>query len=89
MDEIARRRKRIDEIDSQLLALLNERAACAVEIGKIKQSKGIEIYNPDREKRVIENITKSNKGPLGNDTVQRLFEQIITECRSIESDKQS
>ena len=89
MDEIASWRNLINEIDSQLLMLLNERAACAVTIGKIKQSKGIEIYNPDREKRVIENITKSNKGPLGNDTVQRLFEQIITECRSIESDEQS
>ena len=30
-------RERIDALDEQLLALLNERAQCALEVGKIKE----------------------------------------------------
>ena len=87
MDEIARWRKRIDEIDEQLLMLLNERAACAVEIGKIKLEKGMQIYNPEREGKVIEHICQCNKGTLDNAAITRLFEQIIEECK--ESEKKS
>ena len=86
MDDITGWRSRIDEIDSQLVELLNERAASAVEIGKIKRKTNMEIYNPDREKSIIKHITGKNKGPLGNDAIRRIFEFIINECRNIESD---
>ena len=32
-------RRRIDEIDRQLVTLLNERSRCAMEIGRIKQER--------------------------------------------------
>ena len=84
MDEIADWRKKIDEIDTQLAALLNERAACAVEIGKVKARDGMEITNPERESEVINNICEKNNGPLDDDTLQVLFRQIIDACKSLE-----
>ncbi|MFA6470852.1 MAG: chorismate mutase [Candidatus Latescibacterota bacterium] len=84
MDEIAGWRKRIDEIDIQLLELLDERAKCAMAIGKIKIAEGLKIYNPEREKTVLANIKEQNKGPLDNSSVQRIFECIIEECRKVE-----
>ena len=85
MDDISGWRSRIDKIDLQIVELLNERAASAVKIGKIKLKTNMEIYNPDREKSIIEHITSKNKGHLGNDAIRRIFELIIIECRSIES----
>jgi chorismate mutase len=36
-------RQRIDELEEQLVALLNERSACALEIGRIKRELGVEV----------------------------------------------
>jgi chorismate mutase-like protein len=84
MDEIDGWRKRIDEIDTQLLELLNERAGCAMAIGKIKIARGLKIHSPEREKAVLERIKERNKGPLENSAVERIFEHIIEESRRIE-----
>jgi chorismate mutase-like protein len=84
MDEIEGWRKRIDEIDTQLLELLNERAKCAVAIGKIKMARGLKIHSPEREKAVLARIKEKNKGPLENSAVERIFEHIIEENRRIE-----
>lgn len=84
MDEIEGWRNRIDEIDTQLLELLNERAKCASAIGKIKIARGLKIFSPEREKAVLEHIKEQNKGPLDNSAVERIFERIIEESRRIE-----
>jgi len=84
MKDIAGWRKRIDEIDKKLLALLNERAKCAVEIGNIKKHAGMEIYDPDREQEILNRLRSKNEGPLSDDSVQRLFECLIRESRQLE-----
>jgi len=77
-------RKKIDEIDDQILSLLNKRAICAAEIGKIKRSKGMQIYHPEREREIIERLVNKNPGPLDNKSIRTLFERIIDESRRIE-----
>lgn len=83
-DSIEDWRRRIDAIDRKLLDLLNERSRCAIEIGKIKRALGLPVYQPDREKQVLENAEHANEGPLDNRAIRRLFERIIDEARSIE-----
>jgi chorismate mutase len=77
-------RRRIDEIDRKLVELLNERSRCALEIGKIKQAEHLPLYQPDREREVLENAEKVNAGPLSDAAIRRLFERIIDEARSAE-----
>ena len=77
-------RRRIDEIDRKLVQLLNERSHCALEIGKLKQAAHLPLYQPDREKEVLNNAEKNNAGPLSNAAIRRLFERIIDEARSAE-----
>ena len=43
MNDFDQWRKRIDEIDQQLVRLLNERSQCAVEIGHIKKQLNVPI----------------------------------------------
>ena len=77
-------RRRIDEIDRKLVELLNERSRCALEIGKLKQAENIPLYQPEREKEVLENAERTNGGPLTDAAIRRLFERIIDEDRSAE-----
>ena len=77
-------RRRIDEIDRKLVELLNERSRCALEIGKLKQAENIPLYQPEREKEVLENAERTNAGPLTDPAIRRLFERIIDEARSAE-----
>ena len=79
-------RRRIDEIDKKLVALLNERSHCALEIGKLKQAANLPLYQPDRENEVIANDESNNPGPLTDAAIRRLFERIIDEARAAERD---
>ena len=84
MDDISGWRKRIDEIDEKLLELLNKRARCAIEIGKIKSTKNMEICDPEREKQIISQLIETNNGPLSDDTIRKFFELLFKESRQIE-----
>src|SRR5882672_2247855 len=77
-------RRRIDAIDSRLVALLNERAECAIALGRTKQERALPIYQPAREEEVLGNVQKTNRGPLQAEALRRLFERIIDESRRIE-----
>jgi chorismate mutase len=77
-------RLRIDDLDRKLVELLNERSRCALEIGKLKQAANLPLYQPDREKEVLENAERNNKGPLTDAAIRRLFERIIDEARAAE-----
>lgn len=77
-------RRRIDEIDRKLVALLNERSRCALEIGRLKQLENLPLYQPDREREVLAAAEGANSGPLSNQAIRRLFERIIDEARSVE-----
>ena len=79
-------RRRIDEIDAQILLLLNERARCTVEIGKIKAERGLPIFVPERERDILRSMEQRNPGPLSNAAVRRLFERIIDESRALEKE---
>ncbi len=79
-------RRRIDEIDKKLVQLLNERSRCAVEIGKLKQAGNVPLYQPEREKEVLQNAETTNQGPLTDAAIRRLFERIIDEARAAERD---
>ena len=77
-------RRRIDQIDDQLMKLLNSRSACAVEIGRIKRQIGMAVYQPEREKWILDRAEKNNPGPLDSGAVRRVFERVIDESRRLE-----
>jgi chorismate mutase len=77
-------RRRIDVIDDQLTKLLNSRSACAVEIGRLKRHVGMPVYQPEREKWILDRVERNNPGPLDSGAVRRVFERIIDEGRRLE-----
>jgi chorismate mutase len=77
-------RKKIDALDDALVRLLNARAACALEIGRVKKRIGLAIYQPSREAEVLDHVQHLNPGPLDDGAIRRLFERVIDEARRLE-----
>jgi chorismate mutase len=84
MGDIDNLRQRIDAIDRQIVQLLNERAGCALEIGRHKEAVGQPVYQPAREAEVLASVRAVNRGPLDDGAMTRLFERIIDEARRLE-----
>jgi chorismate mutase len=80
-------RKKIDELDRQLVNLISQRAQAAHEIGKLKRTAGMPIYEPDRERTVFENATKINPGPLPDRDLLRIYERIMDVMRQIQREE--
>lgn len=77
-------RKKIDDLDLKLAALLNERAAAVVEIGRLKRHTSLPIYEPDRERAVIDNVQRNSNGPLTERDLAQIYERIMDVMRSIQ-----
>src|SRR5438309_11688664 len=77
-------RTHIDKLDQQILKLINERAALASEIGKIKNDHGAEVFSPAREEEVLQNVMAGNKGPLDENTVRAIFREIMSGSRALQ-----
>src|SRR5262245_33518880 len=78
-------RKRINELDRELLRLLNERAQIALKVGESKKEAGVSLCDHTREKEVVERMCAANEGPLDDRAIIELYRAIIHESRRIQS----
>lgn len=84
VDRMGALRQQIDALDVQIVRLLNERAECALGLGRLKERAGLETYQPEREIEVLAHARAVNGGPLDGSAITRLFERIIDENRRLE-----
>jgi chorismate mutase len=75
--KIAEIRGRIDAIDCQLVALLNERAQCSLDIRALKPQAKWGLYDPKREEEIFTNVARCNGGPLYGDDLREIYEAIL------------
>lgn len=78
-------RVQIDALDQQLLALLNQRAHVAEQVGEIKKREGTPFFRPDRVAQVIDKMERSNQGPLKAPHVAAIWREIMSACLALES----
>ena len=78
-------RTRIDAVDRELLALLNRRAALALEVGELKKREGSIAFRPEREAQVIAGLKSANGGPLASESVAPIWREIMSACRALEA----
>lgn len=75
-------RKKIDMIDEKIVTILNQRAKEAIKISKLKKKNNINIYSPEREAHVLNQLKKINKGPLDAQDIDNVFHEILSICRT-------
>jgi len=77
-------RKKIDEIDNQLIDLLNERMSIIKQVGDLKRSTKTAIYRPEREKSIIDRLHKAHQGHLNRAAIEAIFMEIFAISRNFE-----
>lgn len=79
--DLSETRKRIDDIDERIQALINERARFAQDVGRSKgEVATADYYRPEREADVLRRVRERNDGPLKNEEMLRLFREIMSAC---------
>ncbi len=77
-------RAEIDAIDDELLRLLNQRAAIALQVGEVKRRDDTSLCDHHREREVLNRLCLQNSGPLGEQNVTSIFQRIIDESLHIQ-----
>lgn len=86
LDRIERLRKRLDEINLEILELLSERGQIAQEIGKEKKKVGVNRFDPVRERKMLDILAEKNKGPFDTKTIQHIFKEIFKASLELQED---
>ena len=81
LDEL---RQAIDAVDLQILKLLHERVRLVMAVGEYKRERDMPVYDPERERALLERLCRSAEPPLDADTIRRIFERLVDESRRIE-----
>jgi 3-deoxy-7-phosphoheptulonate synthase/chorismate mutase len=79
-------RQQLDEINLQILGLINKRAELVQEIGKEKLKQGINRFDPERERQMLNLLVENNDGPFSDDTIRHLFKQIFKASLDLQKD---
>lgn len=85
--DLTQLRTSIDAIDDQLLQLLEKRMELVHQVGVLKHSNGESIYRPEREKSILQRLSKQNAlacGRLSADAIEAIFLEIFAVSRNLE-----
>ncbi len=85
--DIADWRRQIDELDRRIVELISKRARAAQEIGKLKRSTSLPIYEPNRERVIFDNVRAANPGPLPDIELVHVYERIVDVMRALQKDE--
>ena len=86
-DELKALRDTLDIIDDNILELLNKRMKTVHKVGQVKAKSGGAIYRPEREKSIIERLTKrslESNGLLNRSAIEALFLEVFAISRNLE-----
>jgi chorismate mutase len=77
-------RRKIDELDEHIVALINKRAEAAKAIGELKHAAKLPVYEPGREQAVFDHVKAVNPGPLDDRELLHVYERIIDVMRTLQ-----
>ncbi len=83
-DQLEQLREAIDTVDAEILRLVVNRVALVLRIAEYKRAKLMPVYDPNRERTVIERLLGLAPADLDPQLVRRIFERIIDESRRVE-----
>lgn len=70
-------RARIDQVNRQILGLFQTRAELVLEVAALKESLGLDSYDPRREAEMLRELTRNPAGPFTSDELATAFEALF------------
>ncbi len=74
---IAELRAQISELDGEVLAAFNRRLELVARLKRHKDKLGLDFVDPDRERRMLEELRDANPGPLSDKGVEALLRALL------------
>ena len=74
---IAELRGRITAADRAILTAVNRRLELVDQLKRHKESVGVDFVDPERERRLIEELRAGNRGPLSDEGVEHFFQELL------------
>ena len=63
--------------DAEIVAAVNRRLELVAELWRLKADRGDARLDPDRERRLREELVRSNGGPLSEEGLERLVDELL------------
>ena len=76
-DVVDQLRSEITAVDREILAAVNRRLELVEQLKEHKESVGVAFVDPERERRLIEELRAENRGPLSDEGAEQLFQEIL------------
>jgi chorismate mutase len=70
-------REQISDTDRSIVDAINTRLRLVARLKTYKESRGIDFLDPEREEWMLQYLTRANRGPLSQDGLRELFEEIL------------
>jgi chorismate mutase len=70
-------RQQISDADRSLVDAFNARLRLVARLKSYKESRGIDFLDPEREEWMLQYLSRANRGPLSQDGLKELFEEIL------------
>ncbi|HQO78345.1 MAG TPA: prephenate dehydratase [Thermodesulfobacteriota bacterium] len=74
----------MNRIDDQMLDLLSQRGELVKLVWAFKEKHQVEPYVASREKMIHQRLEKLNRGPLSNESIKTIFQEIMSACLALE-----
>ena len=79
--DLAESRRKIDEIDAQIVKLFRERMDVATDVAAYKRSTGKKVFDPEREEQKLKALRDMVDGEFNKTSIEDLFRQIMSISR--------
>ncbi len=63
--------------DAEIVAAVNRRLELVAELWRLKADRGDARLDPDRERRLREELVRKNGGPLSEEGLERLVDELL------------
>lgn len=70
-------RQQISDTDRSIVDAMNARLRLVARLKRYKESRGIGFLDPEREEWMLQYLQRANRGPLSEDGLRELFEEVL------------
>ena len=70
-------REQISDNDRAIVEAVNKRLKLVARLKEYKASRGFDFVDPDRESWMVSYLARANRGPLSQEGLESIFEEIL------------
>jgi chorismate mutase/prephenate dehydratase len=70
-------REQLSDNDVRIVEAVNARLRLVAQLKRVKEERGIDFLDPDREAWMLQFLTRANRGPLSAEGLQEIYTELL------------